>query len=813
MLKKLLYQFIFVCFFAFNCFSQSYEIVGNAFDVATVSSATCTDVDTCFALTSNTLWQQGAVWDLDTMDLSQAFDATFCMFIGSNDSGADGFAFVLRGPNSINYGQSGGALGYGEGNGNVGIQPSIGIEYDTYNNSETFDLQEDHTQLVINGEVENPPVVSAISLLPSNANVEDNNFHTSRIVWDPVLLQISMYFDGFLRFTYTNDFVNNVFGGNPKVFWGFTASTGGLSNLQQICFPKISIDIPDYIICETDSVQLHFYHDNLTSYTWTNQNNDTIKHWDLDMGIPLTDTSFYASLSGTYTISVISNNHVYFEDIDVTIIPFPEAISHSICSESNAFNLFDLFTGIPTDGSWTGPTTVGGGNLGTFNPNLNTSGIYIYESILSDICLVQNQVTVSVNEIIFNPQINLIACTETDYDLEINPEMSNGQQNFTYSWTAIGNTITENQNLASVHINSNAQILVEITSNDNLSCEFDTTFNLLFVSNPQFNLGSDIVICSGETSQISAVGNWNSYLWNTNSANSSISTDTAGVFWCEVTNASNCVFRDSIQVQESAVPQITLLDFDTISCNPFLVNFEAISDLINTTFSWDFGDGSSVSNVSNPSHNYTSAGVYDLTITASIFGSCENVLVVDDAIHVLSRPTADFSYEILSTSDDEIELALFNNSINYQNLNWYFNQIDSSQIEDTTYVFDLNEGSKIDVLLLASNDYCSSQILKTIEIPGEIIYYVPNSFTPDGNKFNNEFLPIITEGILTETYHLSIFDRWGELVFESFDFKTGWDGTYNSQLVKEGIYVWKINFTEKELNVQRVLTGHVNLMK
>jgi gliding motility-associated-like protein len=326
-------------------------------------------------------------------------------------------------------------------------------------------------------------------------------------------------------------------------------------------------------------------------------------------------------------------------------------------------------------------------------------------------------------------------------------------------------------------------------------------------------LGPDIIICAGEISQISAVGIWTSYLWNTNSVNSSISADTAGIFWCEVTNGSNCVFRDSIQIQENAVPQINLLDFDTISCNPFLVNFEATSDLVNTSFSWDFGDGSTVFNVANPSHNYTLAGVYDLTITASIFGSCENVLFVEDAIHVLSRPTADFEYEILSSSNDEIELALFNNSINYQNLNWYFDQKDSSQIEDITYVFDLNSDASIEILLIASNDYCSSQILKIIKIPGELIYYVPNSFTPDGNIFNNEFLPIITEGVLTETYHLMIFDRWGEIVFESYDFEIGWDGTYNYQLAKEGIYVWKINFTEKESSIQRVLTGHVNLLK
>jgi gliding motility-associated-like protein len=814
-MRKSILFLLFLIFSVLNKLNaQSFEIFGDAFSVPTVSNATCSNADTCFSLTANANWQNGAVWDLDPIDLSQAFDATFCMFIGANDQGADGFAFVMRDPAANLYGEDGGSLGYGSNDGVTGISPSVAIEFDSFYNPDFFDIPEDHTALVLNGVMNVAPAVPSVPLLPNGANVEDNNFHNARIVWNPATQEISMYFDGFLRFTYTNDIINNVFNGNTEVLWGFTASTGGFSNLQQICFPKVLLDIPDFEICEQDSVLISYPLQNVQTYTWTNSDGDIIIDWNENMGVPLTQTSFYATESGTYTLTVTFNNVVYSEDALVTLIPLPEQVSIDLCESGENLNLFSLFTTIlPTTGTWSGPSSLTGNHLGTFNPQTNSEGVYVYSTNQTSICPNENQVTINFYSINFNPTIDLIPCTETVYELEVNPLMSDGQTDFTYIWFSTNATLTSNQNQTEAEINTNSEVALQITSNDLFACEFDTIINLVFQSSPQFNLGPDIFICSGETASIDAFGNWDSYLWSDNSTNSSLTVSSSGVYWLEVSNDENCVFRDTIEVLVTEIPEITLLPFDTISCVPFVLSFEAELTVPQAILSWNFGDGTSVLNTLSPSHTYTSPGVYDLTLTASLGSSCQQTLVVEDAIHVINRPNASFNYSIIENTGNQITVEFSNNSSFYNQFFWDFN-ISSDSIEENPIVtFNTVDNSSFTIILNVSNGYCEDETSRIIKLPSQLIYYVPNTFTPDGNNFNNVFEPIFTEGILEDSYHLSIYNRWGEIVFESFDSKIGWDGTYGSRIAKEGIYVWVIEFLESESKEKRQITGHVNLMK
>jgi gliding motility-associated-like protein len=86
---------------------------------------------------------------------------------------------------------------------------------------------------------------------------------------------------------------------------------------------------------------------------------------------------------------------------------------------------------------------------------------------------------------------------------------------------------------------------------------------------------------------------------------------------------------------------------------------------------------------------------------------------------------------------------------------------------------------------------------------------VPNTFTPDLDNFNPIFAP---KGGNIKEYHLLIFNRWGELLFESFNFNVGWDGTYGGEVCQDGTYVWVIEYTDGNNNKDR-LYGHVNLLR
>jgi gliding motility-associated-like protein len=93
------------------------------------------------------------------------------------------------------------------------------------------------------------------------------------------------------------------------------------------------------------------------------------------------------------------------------------------------------------------------------------------------------------------------------------------------------------------------------------------------------------------------------------------------------------------------------------------------------------------------------------------------------------------------------------------------------------------------------------------------LYYIPNSFTPDGNEYNQMWLPVFTAGFDPYNYYLAIYNRWGEMVFESNDATQGWDGTYGIYNCQDGLYVYEVHFGTKTTSAKYTLTGHFNLIR
>jgi len=58
-----------------------------------------------------------------------------------------------------------------------------------------------------------------------------------------------------------------------------------------------------------------------------------------------------------------------------------------------------------------------------------------------------------------------------------------------------------------------------------------------------------------------------------------------------------------------------------------------------------------------------------------------------------------------------------------------------------------------------------------------------------------------------------IFNRWGEIIWESHDVAVGWDGTYGGQIMQDGVYIWKIDFKTTASDERVMITGHVTLLK
>jgi gliding motility-associated-like protein len=104
----------------------------------------------------------------------------------------------------------------------------------------------------------------------------------------------------------------------------------------------------------------------------------------------------------------------------------------------------------------------------------------------------------------------------------------------------------------------------------------------------------------------------------------------------------------------------------------------------------------------------------------------------------------------------------------------------------------------------------------SVQVQEVLIFYVPNTFTPDGDNYNQTFQPVFHSGFDPFDFELLIFNRWGEVIFESHDATVGWDGTYGqetTEIVQDGTYTWKIEFKTKYTDERKIVTGSVNLIR
>ncbi len=176
----------------------------------------------CIRLTPAQPYLTGSAWFQEPADLTQAFEIKMSAVLGARDlQGADGIVFVFHPTMTTGF--------RGEGMGFAGLQPSIGVELDTYQNFHLDDPFADHVAVMSNG-MSFHTEGSAVEV----PNLEDGERHKVRIAWNPTT-GLKVFLDDTLRASVPAERVRGVFGGVTKVFWGMTAATGRLFNNQDVC--------------------------------------------------------------------------------------------------------------------------------------------------------------------------------------------------------------------------------------------------------------------------------------------------------------------------------------------------------------------------------------------------------------------------------------------------------------------------------------------------------------------------------------------------------------------------------------------------
>ena len=222
--------------------------------------------DSCYRLTPDVNWSSGSIWNLEKIDLNQSFEVVMDIYLGCKDiDGADGIVFGFQ-PVSTSLGGAGGGIGF------QNIAPSLGIEFDTYQNFDLGDPTFDHIAIIRDGNLNHNSTANLagpVQASPADANIEDCVSHELGVSWDATLQHLAIYFDCELRLSLYYDLVDQIFGGDPLVFWGFTSGTGALNNNHEVCFTYTTFldQLEDVVLCPNGEVQLHVTGG--VSYEWT----------------------------------------------------------------------------------------------------------------------------------------------------------------------------------------------------------------------------------------------------------------------------------------------------------------------------------------------------------------------------------------------------------------------------------------------------------------------------------------------------------------------------------------------------------------
>ena len=205
-------------------------------------------------------------------------------------------------------------------------------------------------------------------------------------------------------------------------------------------------------------------------------------------------------------------------------------------------------------------------------------------------------------------------------------------------------------------------------------------------------------------------------------------------------------------------------------------------------------------------------GIYSLIVVDNLTGCTNNASA---SVQPSATPSAAFNMNpVVMNFPDHISVSdnLSNGATTYL---WTVNGENFDFVSSSTDIsLDLPiDTGNYEVCLIAFNGPdCSDTTCGYIEIRDEFVIWVPNTFTPDADEYNNVFSPVVSM-IDIYNYDFFIYNRWGEIIFESHDVNIGWDGTYKERLVKEGVYTWKIRLKSIYTDEYRDYNGHVNMLR
>ena len=631
-------------------------------------------------------------------------------------------------------------------------------------------------------------------------------------------------------------------------FQGGTPSTFSGANPPQVCYPNIgnytttltvtdcagntsSYDIViDVLDCSGPQPDFQANQTQLCS-------NDCINFTDLSTGTNVNAWSWSFPGANTTTSSVQNPQNICYNtpgtyDVSLTVtddmgtntITVPNYIVVDACippianfdapdtiCEGTCIDLFDLSTNSPTQWNWTlnGATPASANTQNVQNACFNNPGTYSLELVVSN---AYGNDTYSKDIVVLSmpnagTDVSIVWCeTELPSDLQLllDPGTSlNGAWLNPQGTPAFSGTIFSPQQ-ATPGIYLIQYVLT------NFMCSDTVDFEIQIDGMPNAGTDGSLAICDNDlpVDLMNVIqgnpdpnGTWSPPLVSGNSLLDP-SVDAAGVYTYTV--AQNTCVSDTSKatVTITYVFDVEILPVDDLCSTSDELGLQA-------TLPGGIWSGTGITDNALGLFNPSSSGAGVHTIVYHIeIDDCEASTSAD--IHVVDVPAVDLGDGLINCYSEPITLEVTTNPDDQ--ILWSNGDTDNSAVFD---FYGYSPGDQYVASVEVSNSCGTSSDFLTVElIDCDVYVYVPNSFTPDGDEHNQLFSPVVTGDNITD-YELSVFNRWGEVVFQSRDLSQGWDGTYNGTIVQEGSFVWTLRIIDASMTKTRTLeyNGHVTVIR
>jgi len=257
-------------------------------------------------------------------------------------------------------------------------------------------------------------------------------------------------------------------------------------------------------------------------------------------------------------------------------------------------------------------------------------------------------------------------------------------------------------------------------------------------------------------------------------------------------------------------------------CQPLTVQFHETSPDEGQTYVWDFGDNdqNNLSTAKDPIHTFYNFGFHNISLTVISLNGCSNYLLLNEMINVFPKPIASFEAKPFVVSVIDPNVYFFNYSIYSENSIWIFGDGDSLYALNPKHTYPPYVNNFLVEMIAISDKGCKDTVYKNIMIRDEFTFYAPTAFTPDKDGINELFSPVGV-GINPEKYHFLIYDRWGELIYETKTYAVdefgkpleGWNGRIkNNHYGIVGSYTWIVFYEDLNGN-EHQKSGVVTLVR